>query len=146
LAAVRHAEGLTAEGRAMTLRVAVDYSARWAIARAAAKVAVAAAQEGLPEALPSSSAVQARFRRALADVLHDPDPVRDADLIVRTGGERRLSDFLLWEAAYAELVFSPLAWPDFTGEAFEDALREYHRRERRFGRVAGEQAPAARAG
>jgi len=60
-------------------------------------------------------------------------PVPEVDLLIRTGGERRLSDFLLWEAAYAELLFSPLMWPEFGPQALADAVREFASRERRFG-------------
>ena len=60
-------------------------------------------------------------------------PVPDVDLLIRTGGERRLSDFLLWEAAYAELLFTPLMWPEFGPEALLDAVRDFTTRERRFG-------------
>jgi undecaprenyl diphosphate synthase len=66
---------------------------------------------------------------------HDPFPVRDVDLLIRTGGEQRLSDFLLWECAYAELVFAPLMWPEFSESEFNSALNEFAGRERRFGGV-----------
>ena len=66
---------------------------------------------------------------------HDPAPVRDVDLLIRTGGEQRLSDFLLWECAYAELVFSPTMWPDFGEADLLQAIRDFETRERRFGRV-----------
>jgi undecaprenyl diphosphate synthase len=69
--------------------------------------------------------------------------VRDVDLLIRTGGEQRLSDFLLWECAYAELYFTPRMWPDFSGADFHAALREFHARERRFGGVL---EPVAAAG
>jgi undecaprenyl diphosphate synthase len=71
----------------------------------------------------------------------EDEPAPDVDLLVRTGGEQRLSDFLLWECAYAELLFTPRMWPDFDAGALAEAVAEFHRRERRFGRV-----PVAAAG
>ena len=72
------------------------------------------------------------FSRLIAIVDHG-SPVPEVDLLIRTGGERRLSDFLLWEAAYAELFFSPLMWPEFGPEELHSTVREFTRRERRFG-------------
>jgi undecaprenyl diphosphate synthase len=118
------AEDLTAGGRNLHLRIAVDYSSRDAILRAAAK-----AKE------TTSPLTRERFAHLLADVDHDPAPVRDVDLLIRTGGEQRLSDFLLWECAYAELVFSSTMWPDFTETDLLDAISEFHNRERRFGQI-----------
>src|SRR5436190_5044417 len=118
------AEALTAGGRSLHLRVAVDYSSRDAILRAASRA------KNLDTPLNRE-----RFGQLLADVDHDPAPVRDVDLLIRTGGEQRLSDFLLWECAYAELVFSPTMWPDFDEAHLLDAIREFEGRERRFGRV-----------
>jgi len=118
------AEDLTAGGRNLHLRVAVDYSSRDAILRAAAH---SKKIEG--------PLTRERFGQLLADVDHDPMPVRDVDLLIRTGGEQRLSDFLLWECAYAELVFSPTMWPDFGEQDLIDAIQDFESRERRFGRV-----------
>ena len=118
------AEALTAGGRNLHLRVAVDYSSRDAILRAAAQ---SKKVEG-----PLS---RERFGQLLADVDHDPMPVRDVDLLIRTGGEQRLSDFLLWECAYAELIFSQTMWPDFGEQDLVDAIQDFESRERRFGRV-----------
>jgi len=126
---IAQAEAMTAHGRNMHLRVAVDYSARDAILRAAAK---ARDTSGVP--------TRERFAQLLADVDHDPMPVPDVDLLIRTGGEQRLSDFLLWECAYAELVFSPIMWPDFGEEDLQRALREFEGRERRFGKVPSQAA------
>jgi undecaprenyl diphosphate synthase len=114
------AERATAEGARLHLRIALDYSARDAILRAA--------QCLRPETVPSRES----FGRLLAIVDHGT-PVRELDLLIRTGGERRLSDFLLWEAAYAELFFSPLMWPEFGPEQLSAAVRDFARRERRFG-------------
>ena len=121
---ITQAEAMTAHGRNMHLRVAVDYSARDAILRAAAKVKDV-----------NGSLNRERFSQLLADVDHDPIPVPDVDLLIRTGGEQRLSDFLLWECAYAELVFSPIMWPDFSEKDLDRAIVEFEGRERRFGRV-----------
>jgi undecaprenyl diphosphate synthase len=116
--AVQRAEQDTAKGLGMDLRIAVDYSAREAIARAARRVS------------PRSGTPAEDLSRHLGGP--------DVDLLIRTGGEQRLSDFLLWECAYAELVFLPVMWPDFGRADFDEALREYARRERRFGRIDAE--------
>jgi undecaprenyl diphosphate synthase len=121
---IAQAESITAGGRNLHLRVAVDYSSRDAILRAAAR----ARDLTVP-------ITRERFAQLLADVDHDPAPVRDVDLLIRTGGEQRLSDFLLWECAYAELVFSPTMWPDFQEGDLLRAIGEFETRERRFGRV-----------
>ncbi len=123
------AEAMTAGGRNLHLRVAVDYSSRDAILRAAARAKESAA-----------SLTRERFSQLLADVDHDPAPVRDVDLLIRTGGEQRLSDFLLWECAYAELVFSPTMWPDFGESDLIQAIGEFEARDRRFGRIPSQAA------
>jgi undecaprenyl diphosphate synthase len=127
LKAIRVAEARTANGRRLLLRVAVDYSARDAIVAAARSAA--GSREGSPPLDREA------FAWLLGEVLNEPGSAPDVDLLVRTGGERRLSDFLLWEAAYAELYFTDMMWPDFTGEALAGALVEFRGRERRFGRV-----------
>src|SRR5437868_14062440 len=119
---IHEVEALTAHGRNLHLRVAVDYSARDAIMRAAA------AAGGEPM-------TRERFARLLATVHHDPFPARDVDLLIRTGGEQRLSDFLPWECAYAELLFFRRPWPDFQASDLEFAVRQFRGRERRFGAV-----------
>jgi undecaprenyl diphosphate synthase len=124
LVTIREAEALTAHGRNLHLRVAVDYSARDSILQAAAL----AARDGEP-------LTRERFARFVAEANHDPIGAPDVDLLVRTGGEQRLSDFLLWECAYAEFYFTRSMWPDFTEREFLDALREFDLRERRFGAV-----------
>jgi undecaprenyl diphosphate synthase len=126
---ITQAEDLTAAGRDLHLRVAVDYSSRDAILRAAAKA------KDLTAPL-----TRERFSQLLADVDHDRVPVPDVDLLIRTGGEKRLSDFLLWECAYAELVFSPTMWPDFQESDLLRAIDEFESRDRRFGRVAAQAA------
>jgi undecaprenyl diphosphate synthase len=127
--AIVQAEDLTAGCRNLHLRVAVDYSSRDAILRAAAKAKDAAA-----------ALTRERFSQLLADVDHDRVPVPDVDLLIRTGGEQRLSDFLLWECAYAELVFSPTMWPDFQEGDLLRAISDFEVRDRRFGRVAEQAA------
>lgn len=118
---VEEAEARTARSDRFLLRIAVDYSARDAILRAASRL-----RGGEPS------------REAFASLLSDPHercPVPDVDLLIRTGGEKRLSDFLLWECAYAELIFTDRMWPDFSGVDLAEAVREFYRRERRFGTV-----------
>ena len=129
--AVRHAieaaETATAAGTALHLRIAIDYSARDAITEAAALAARAAAG-GRPAVTGRAS-----FARFLGDAIHDRDATSDVDLLIRTGGEQRLSDFLLWECAYAELVFSGKMWPEWTPADFAAAVNWFRGRERRFG-------------
>ena len=117
---VEQVEALTASGAHMHLRVAVDYSARDAVLRAAA-------------ALQGEAVTREGFSELLARVDNDRLPARDVDLVIRTGGEQRLSDFLLWECAYAELLFVRKMWPDFTAEDLAQALADFRGRNRRFG-------------
>src|ERR1043166_1338606 len=127
--AIQEAEQLTAHGRNLHLRVAIDYSARDSIVLAAAR----AGGGGEP-------VTRDRFARLLADVNHDPLPVPDVDLLIRTGREQRLGDFLLWECAYAEFYFTSRMWPEFSEQEFLTALSEFEIRERRFGRVTAQAA------
>jgi undecaprenyl diphosphate synthase len=131
-AAIVAAERATAAGCRLLLRLAVDYSARDAILAAA----------------PRAGAVPTRetFARSLGEAYGTREPSADVDLLVRTGGEMRLSDFLLWEAAYAELSFTRLMWPDFTAADLEAALRDFQGRERRFGGLPGAPALGAAGG
>jgi undecaprenyl diphosphate synthase len=124
---IQEAEALTAHGRNLHLRVAIDYSARESIMRAA----TLAGGESLD---------RDRFAALLARANHDPFAIRDVDLLVRTGGEQRLSDFLLWECAYAEFYFTRGMWPEFTETEFLAALGEFEGRERRFGAVTAQAA------
>ena len=119
-AAVEEAQRATAAGTRLHLRIALDYSSRDAILRAA--------QCLRPETVPSRES----FARLLSIVDHGT-PIPEVDLLIRTGGEHRLSDFLLWEAAYAELYFTPLMWPEFGPDAFGRAVREFGSRQRRYG-------------
>jgi undecaprenyl diphosphate synthase len=118
------AEELTKNNDGLTLVVAFNYGARQEIARAARRMAEEAVQGKLD---PAAIAPE-----ILGGFLDCPD-VPDPDLIIRTSGEQRLSNFLLWQAAYSELVFVPVYWPDFDRAALEAAIREYQQRERRFG-------------
>ena len=117
---IERTEEATAAGARLHLRLAIDYSSRDAIVAAARRIK--AGMEPTRET----------FSRLLGP---------DVDLVIRTGGEQRLSDFLLWECAYAEMIFTPRMWPDFTAADLEAAVREFQSRDRRFGR-----APAAVAG
>ena len=126
--AIQEAEAMTVHGRNLHLRVAVDYSARESIMRAAALA-------GSPEPLNREG-----FARLLAQVNHDPFPVPDVDLLIRTGGEQRLSDFLLWECAYAEFHFARCMWPEYSEKEFLAALSDFQVRERRFGGVPAQAA------
>src|SRR5262245_59392428 len=112
---MRQSESATAGGRKLHLRVAIDYSARDAIVSAARQLQV-----------------HGGLSREEISCLLTPD----VDLLIRTGGEQRLSDFLLWECAYAELIFSRRMWPDYDGQALRRAVDSFRARDRRFGGVA----------
>jgi undecaprenyl diphosphate synthase len=115
--AIGDAEMATADGDALNLRIAIDYSARDAILNAAAQVAGG----------------RDLTREMFSRLVTGEACCRDVDLIIRTSGEKRLSDFLLWESAYAELYFTETMWPDFAAEHLAEALSAFHGRERRFG-------------
>jgi undecaprenyl diphosphate synthase len=120
-AAIAAAEEATAGGRVLHLRLALDYSARDTILRAARNV-------------PAGRALSAAaFEKLLAEAEGGPAPALPVDLLIRAGGEQRLSDFLLWELAFAELAFTGTPWPDFTAADLEAAVRDFRGRERRFG-------------
>jgi undecaprenyl diphosphate synthase len=121
------AMALTADNRRMTLNLALSYSGRWELTRAVRRLAAAARDGRLdPDAITEETVA------AALDTAGLPDP----DLLVRTGGEMRVSNFLLWQIAYTELYVTDLLWPDFRRGALYDAIRSYQDRERRFGRVA----------
>lgn len=123
LRAVQQAEAKTAHGTRLHLRVAVDYSSRDAIARAAA------------ETSSDTPLSYQQFALALNRAIHSDPPAPDVDLLIRSGGEQRLSDFLLWECAYAELFFLDKYWPDCGAEDLEEVVAAFRRRDRRFGQV-----------
>jgi undecaprenyl diphosphate synthase len=121
---LEEAEELTKDNDKLTLVVAFNYGGRQEIARAAQRLAA----EVVAGRMPASGITADK----IAACLYAPD-LPDPDLIIRTSGEQRLSNFLLWQSAYSELVFVPTYWPDFDRAALEGAIAEYHRRERRFG-------------
>ena len=118
VSAIAAAEALTARGTRLHLRVAIDYSSRDAI--------LEAARLGRRD-----DATRERFAIRLGEIHGAPAP--DVDLLIRTGGEQRLSDFLLWESAYAELFFTARMWPDFHGDDLATAVADFRGRDRRFG-------------
>jgi len=126
-AGLTQAEAATAHNTRLTLNVCFNYGGRWDIAQAAASLA--ARGEPLTEA---------NLDRAMA-LAHVPDP----DLLIRTGGEQRLSNFLLWQSAYAELFFSDRLWPEFDEADLDAAIAAFQRRERRFGQTSAQVAGAA---
>jgi undecaprenyl diphosphate synthase len=123
-ALLEEAESLTSENSAMTLVVAFNYGGRDEIVRAARRIAAAVSRGEV-----HSEAVTPDLFAACLDTVGIPDP----DLVIRTSGELRLSNFLLWQAAYSELLFLPCYWPDFTRQHLVEALTQYAARERRFG-------------
>ncbi|MDR7375803.1 undecaprenyl diphosphate synthase [Rhodoferax ferrireducens] len=123
------AEKETAENSKLVLNICFNYGGRWDIAQAAQKLAAAG------EAITEKS-----MDRAMA-LAHSPDP----DLLIRTGGEFRISNFLLWQVAYSELVFSDKLWPEFDEAALDEAIAVYSRRERRFGKTSEQVTSAASA-
>jgi undecaprenyl diphosphate synthase len=123
------AEAASAAGERLRLRIALDYSARHAIARAAC-------------VLGAGASSHATFGRFIAQAIDDDSP-SEVDLLIRTGGEKRLSDFLLWESAYAELWFTDRMWPEFNVDDLTTAIGDFRRRERRFGGLSEAPAPVA---
>ncbi|HJN22735.1 MAG TPA: polyprenyl diphosphate synthase, partial [Rhodospirillales bacterium] len=122
------AEKLTAGNDRLTLTVALSYGGRTEIVRAARRLAGEVRSGSLnPEEINETVFKERLFT---ADI---PDP----DLLIRTSGEKRISNFLLWQMAYTELIFVDTLWPDFSKEDFTNAVREYHRRERRYGTSSG---------
>jgi undecaprenyl diphosphate synthase len=135
LRSIEQSERLSASCSGMCLRVAVDYSSQHSLLKAAQ-----AASRQLPDGAELSAA---DFEKALNDVDHSARACGPVDLLIRTGNERRISDFLLWESAYAELHFAECLWPEFDERRFAQALADYAGRQRRFGGLSakgGDQA------
>lgn len=125
LAGLQQAEAATAQNRKLVLNVCFNYGGRWDIARAAARLAERGA-----------ALTEQNLDREMA-LSHVPDP----DLFIRTGGEQRLSNFLLWQSAYAELFFSDRLWPEFDEVALDEAIAAFQSRERRFGKTSAQVVP-----
>ncbi len=124
--ALAEAEALTADNRKLVLNVCFNYGGRWDIVQAARRLA-AEGREITEKTLGETTALA-----------HVGDP----DLLIRTGGEMRISNFLLWQSAYTEMVFTPCLWPDFDAQALDQALADYASRERRFGQTSEQVSPA----
>jgi undecaprenyl diphosphate synthase len=124
---IERSERATEQCDGMRLRIAIDYSAQHSLVETCRRLR------------PEDDIDRSRFVERLAEVDHSALPAPEVDLLIRTGGEKRLSDFLLWECAYAELHFVDCLWPDFDERVFDEALQEYARRERRFGAIDEDQ-------
>jgi undecaprenyl diphosphate synthase len=124
IALIEDAESKTPQNPGLTLTVALNYGGRSEIVQAAESIARDVASGAI-----ESSAIDEELFESYLDTAGIPDP----DLLIRTSGEQRVSNFLLWQTAYTELVFSPVLWPDFNKGHLEDAINEFHRRERRYG-------------
>ena len=122
--AIERAEEQTREGNRLELRLAVDYSSR------------ALMLEAVRTAAAASDIAGKDLSTLIGEAMNGDGRAPDVDLLIRTGGEQRLSDFLLWECAYAELYFTPIMWPEFRGSDLTDAMEEFRARDRRFGQVA----------
>ncbi len=118
--AIAWSEKATAHCSGMHLRIAVDYSSQHSLMQ-------------VSQSLTGVAPDRAQFMQALCRVIHSSPVAPEVDLLIRTGGDRRLSDFLLWESAYAELYFTDCLWPDFNEQELRRALSEFALRERRFG-------------
>lgn len=128
---IRRAEAKTARNTRLTLTIAANYGGRWDILQAARKLAEQAARDGQVGALDEQA-----FAEHLA-LSYAPEP----DLFIRTGGDTRISNFLLWQLAYTEFYFTETFWPDFDAQSLADAIASYGRRERRFGRTSAQLEP-----
>ena len=129
VALLNHAESLTRENTKLNLVVAFNYGAKQELARAAQALAQAAIEGRVK---PHDITVE-KMEQAL-----DTAGMPDVDLLIRTGGEQRISNYLLWQCAYAEFIFMPLFWPDFDGVVLQKAIAEFQARDRRFGGVRAE--------
>jgi undecaprenyl diphosphate synthase len=128
---IRRAESKTARNTRLTLTIAANYGGRWDIMQATRKLVEQSASTGR-----AADVNEASFAEHLA-MAYAPEP----DLFIRTGGERRISNFLLWQLAYTEFYFTDIYWPDFDANALSDAIASYTRRERRFGRTSAQLEP-----
>jgi undecaprenyl diphosphate synthase len=129
---IERAEELTAQHRRLTLTIAANYGGRWDILQAMSKFI---------RHNPSAGEVQEELLAPYLAMSYAPEP----DLFIRTGGEQRISNFLLWQLAYTELYFTETLWPDFGGAALDEAIASYRRRERRFGRTSEQLEQSKRA-
>jgi undecaprenyl diphosphate synthase len=127
---IQHAHELTQHNSALTLTIAANYGGRWDILQATQRMLAAHPR------LKPEEVTEAMFASYLA-MADYPEP----DLFVRTGGEQRISNFLLWQLAYTELYFTDANWPDFGGQALKEAIKSYQTRERRFGRTSQQLVP-----
>ncbi|GHC24418.1 ditrans,polycis-undecaprenyl-diphosphate synthase ((2E,6E)-farnesyl-diphosphate specific) [Aidingimonas halophila] len=121
---IQRAEALTQDNQGMHLVIAANYGGRWDIAQAAQRLAERVENDEMRASDINEQALESEIS------LHDDPPV---DLCIRTSGEQRISNFLLWQLAYAEFHFSPLLWPDFDADAFDAAIEDFRQRQRRFG-------------
>ena len=129
---IESGEALTAGNRRLTLTIAANYGGRWDILQA---------MNRLLKDKPSSGPIDESSINPYLAMSHAPEP----DLFIRTGGEQRISNFLLWQLAYTELYFTETLWPDFDGAALDEAIASYRRRERRFGRTSEQLEQSKRA-
>jgi len=130
---IERADQLTAHNRRLTLTIAANYGGRWDILQAMTRL--------LREKSPALDQVNEELLAPYLAMSYAPEP----DLFIRTGGEQRISNFLLWQLAYTELYFTDLLWPDFDAAALDEAIASYRRRERRFGRTSEQLQQAKRA-
>ncbi|WP_414830069.1 polyprenyl diphosphate synthase [Alteromonas sp. H39] len=126
---IRKAEAMTEDNQDLVLNIAANYGGRWDIVNAAKSVA---------EAVSNGELQRDDITEAVFNSFTSTASLPELDLLIRTGGEHRISNFLLWQCAYAELYFSDVLWPDFTEEVFQLAVDDYNVRQRRFG-LTGEQ-------
>jgi undecaprenyl diphosphate synthase len=123
------AEALTRDNRHMVANVAVNYGGRWDIVQAARQLAELAIDGGL-----QPGDIDENCFAGVLSLAESPDP----DLFIRTGGEVRISNFLLWQSAYTEFYFTSVLWPDFDAQALDEAIADYQERERRFGQTSNQ--------
>jgi undecaprenyl diphosphate synthase len=129
---IEHSEELTAKNQGLQLIMAINYSGRWDITQAVKRLAEEVAQQRLAPADITPASLQRYL--CLSDL---PEP----DLLIRTSGEQRISNFMLWQFAYTELFFTDIYWPDFDRNAFQSAIDFYHSKQRRFGRTSEQVEP-----